>query len=68
MKSENGRVIKGNVKLIEYGDGSSEVDSYFLQVGVAGLYCSKKELNDLYMALNYYVNIDEIIECQLNFK
>ena len=47
MKSENGRVIKGNIKLIEYGDGSSQVDNYFVQVGVAGIYCSKKELNDV---------------------
>lgn len=68
MKQENGRVIKGNVKLIEYGNGSSAIENYFVQVGVAGLFCSEKELNDLYTVLNYYKNIDHISQCELEFK
>ena len=68
MKTENGRIIKNNVKLIEYGDGSTQIDNYFIQVGVAGLYLSKKELDDLYTALSYYLNIEEFLDCQLEFK
>lgn len=68
MKVENGRVIKSNVKLIEYGDPSGEVDNYFVQIGVAGLYCSKRELDDLFTVLNYYKNIDALSECELEFK
>lgn len=68
MKVENGRIIKGNVKLIEYGNLSGEVDNYFVQIGVAGVYCSKQELDDLFTALNYYKNIDALSECELQFK
>lgn len=68
MKNENGRITKGNVKLIEYGDTVDSVSNYFVQVGVAGLFCSVKELDDLYHVLNYYKNIDGIADCNLEFK
>lgn len=68
MKTENGRITKDNIKLIEYGDGSSSIENYFVQVGVAGLYCSEKELDDLYSVLNYYKNIEKIADCNLEFK
>lgn len=68
MKSENGRLLKGNVRLIEYGNGSNSIENYFIQVGVAGLFLSQKELNDLYTVLNYYKNIDDIAQCELEFK
>ena len=67
MKNENGRVTKANIKLIEYGNGSTSIENYFLQVGVVGLFCSEKELDDLYSVLNYYKNIEKIAECNLEF-
>ena len=67
LKREIGRIVKNNIKLIEYGEATHNYsDKFFLQVGVVGLYCTEKELGDLYDALNYYHNIEGINECKLS--
>ena len=66
LKEEIGRIKKGNVKIVEYGDGAFNYsDKFFVQVGVIGMYCTKQELNDLYDVLNYYHNIEGISNCEV---
>lgn len=66
IKSEVGRLEKNNITLIEYGDGTITYDDkVFLQIGIMGVYCSKKELKDLSTVINYYLNIDEITQCKV---
>jgi len=68
-KQEVGRVKKNNVSLIEYDEGTLNYsDTFFVQVGVVGFYCTKKELQDLYTVLNCYINIDDISECTIKIK
>lgn len=57
MQNEVGRVLLGNITLIEY-DLGDEIKKFFVQSGVAGFYASEQELNDLYSVLNYYRNIE----------
>lgn len=69
IKHEIGRLQKNNVTLIEYDTGpSSSDDKVFVQVGVVGLFCTKKELKDLCTVLNYYSNIDEYTECKTTIE
>lgn len=69
IKNEIGRIKKNNVTLVEYGEGTvSYTDKFYIQVGVIGLYCTDKELNDLYTVLNYYKNIEDISECVMTLK
>lgn len=66
MRNEIGRVIKGNVTLIEYEAPDAETSNkFFLQCGVVGLNATPKELKDLYTVLNYYVNIENFSECNI---
>lgn len=66
MKSEIGRIIKNNVTLVEYGSSESGlVGNYFIQCGVVGMFASEQELRDLYAVLNYYLNIEDISQCQV---
>lgn len=64
IKREVGKVLKNNISLIEYEQDDSVIGAkYFIQIGVVGLYCNKKELQDLYSVLNYYCNIEEFSQC-----
>lgn len=64
IKREVGKVLKNNISLIEYENDDSVMGAtYFMQVGVVGLYCTKKELQDLYCVLNYYSNIEDFSQC-----
>lgn len=68
-KHEVGRVTKNNVSLIEYGEGTLNYsDNYFIQVGVVGFYCTRKELEDLFTTLNCYINLDSITDCTIKIK
>ena len=66
IKEELGRIKKGNVTLIEYVEPTaSNNDRIFIQVGVVGLYCDKKEAKDLNTILNYFINMEEISNCEI---
>lgn len=66
IKNEIGRVKKDNVTLIEYETGSFfDDDKVFIQVGVVGLFCTKKELDNLQTVINYYSNVDSFTECKV---
>lgn len=67
MQTEVGRVLLGNISIIEY-DMGNQIRSFFVQCGVAGFYANEKELNDLYGALNYYVNIDSMENIVVSIK
>jgi hypothetical protein len=68
-KHEIGRLKKGKASLIEYGEGTfNHSDNYFIQVGVVGLYCTKKELEDLFTVLNCYINMENISECKVTMQ
>lgn len=64
MKSEIGRVRKGEISLIEYDD-SYGGSSFFLQSGVVGIYATSEELQDIYAVLNYYINLEQFSECSI---
>jgi len=64
VKKEVGKVIKNNIALVEYEQEEQLIGAkFFVQVGIAGFYCTKKELQDLYAVLNYYCNIEYFSEC-----
>jgi len=64
IKNQIGKILKNNVSLIEYDQDDSVAGSkYFIQLGVVGMYCTEKELRDLYSVLNYYCNIEEFSNC-----
>jgi hypothetical protein len=66
VKQELGRIIKENVTIIEYvSPTASDDDKVFIQVGVVGLFCNKKELKDLSTAINYFINMEEISSCEV---
>lgn len=68
-KSEIGRIKKGNVTLIEYGEPTaSNDDRVFIQVGVAGIFCDKKELKDLLTVVDYFVNMEDFSNCEIIIK
>jgi hypothetical protein len=63
---ETGRITKNNITLIEYSNGIHvDEDRFFIQSGIAGIFASKQELNDLYSVLNYYLNIESFSECTI---
>jgi len=67
MKNEVGRILLGNVTLIEYdcGDGTR---SFFVQCGVAGFYANEQEWRDLAGVINYYLNIESIEDIVVSIK
>ena len=46
-------------------DTTQYEDKFFIKCGIAGIYASKKELEDLYLVLNYYLNIEKFAECEV---
>ena len=61
-----GRITRNNVSISEYGEGIHQYeDKFFIKCGVAGIFASRKELEDLYLVLNYYLNIEKFAECQV---
>jgi len=59
-KKEVGRMLLGDITLIEYEHGEASELSYFVQSGVVGFWATKQELYDIYGLLNYYFNMDSI--------
>jgi hypothetical protein len=65
-KHSVGSITKGNVKLIEYEEGTyTYSDHYFIQSGNIGFWATKKELTDLFTVLNYYINMQDFNECEV---
>jgi hypothetical protein len=65
IKNEAGRVVLNDITLIEYNEGHGYHGKYFIQTGVVGVYCTEKELKDLYTVLNYYCNIEDFAQCNI---
>ncbi len=66
MKQVIGSIQKNNVKIIEYNEGTFNYsDTYFVQSGAVGFWATKKELSDLSIVLNYYLNIENFTECEV---
>lgn len=65
MKRETIKLRRNRVSLTEYQDGGSSLDNnkLFLQSGIAGFFLSRKELEDIYTVVNYYLNIDKYSDC-----
>ena len=65
-KQELGRIKKDNVTLIEYvSPTAGEDDRIFIQVGVVGLFCDKKEIKNLQTVVNYFMNMEDISSCEI---
>lgn len=65
-KTQIGSIKKNDIKIIEYGDSThSYADNFFVQSGPIGFWATKKELQDLYDVLNYYLNIEVFSECEV---
>jgi hypothetical protein len=61
-----GKITKGNVSILEYAEGSHmKEDKFFIKCGVAGIFANQQELQDLFLVLNYYINIEKFAECQV---
>lgn len=66
VKKTIGSVKLGNVILTEYDQGTTSYsDAFFVQSGPIGFWSTKKELEDLYTVLNYYLNIEKFTECEV---
>lgn len=59
-KKEVGRMLLGDIQLIEYEYEDQSDASFFIQSGVVGFHATKQELNEIYGLLNYYFNMDSI--------
>lgn len=69
VRRELGRIQKGKATIIEYGDGSVTYDDkLFIQIGIAGLYCNKKDLEDLKTVIDLYTNIENISQCKVTIE
>lgn len=65
-KHSIGSITKGNVKLIEYEEGMHNYsDHFFIQSGPIGFWATKQELNDLFIVLNYYMNMQSFNDCEV---
>jgi hypothetical protein len=61
-----GRITKNNISISEYTEGIHQYeDKFFIKCGVAGIFANRKELEDLYLVLNYYLNIEKFSECEV---
>jgi hypothetical protein len=61
-----GKITRNNVSILEYAEGAHQYeDKFFIRCGVAGIFANKKELEDLYLVLNYYLNIENFAECEV---
>ena len=61
-----GTIRKGDVVLVEYGDGTySHDDNIFVQCGIVGMFLNKKDLADLFTILNYYINMENFTDCKI---
>jgi hypothetical protein len=61
-----GRITKNNISISEYAEGIHQYeDKFFIKCGVAGIFANRKELEDLYLVLNYYLNIEKFSECEV---
>lgn len=61
-----GTITKGNISIYEYAEGAHmKEDKFFIKCGVAGIFANQQELQDLFLVLNYYLNIDKFTECEV---
>jgi len=66
MNQQLARLVKNDISLVEYGDALKAIDDrYFIQSGIVGFFANKKQLQDLYDILNYYLNIENFEQCQI---
>ena len=63
LRAEVGRMHMGNVVLVEYETIDEENPLFFIQSGVAGFSATKEELEHLYGVLNYWFNMESIMNC-----
>jgi len=63
LKAEVGRMYMGDIVLIEYESIDEESPLFFIQSGLAGFNATKKELEHLYGVLNYWFNMESIMNC-----
>lgn len=63
LKTEVGRMYMGDIVLIEYESIDEESPLFFIQSGLAGFNATKKELEHLYGVLNYWFNMESIMNC-----
>lgn len=66
IKNAVGKISKNNISLVEYdsvNQGYSE--SCFIQSGQFGFWCTRQEIQDLYTVLNYYLNMENFLECKV---
>ena len=54
-------ISKGHVKITEYANpNTDEVEKVFLQNGILGFFATPQEMKDLFLLLNYYINIEDL--------
>ena len=65
-KNMVGSISKGSIKLVEYEEGTHGYsDHFFLQSGPIGFWATRKELDDLHLVLNYYLNMSRFNDCEV---
>lgn len=65
-KNRIGQISKGSVKIVEYDtDNLNYSDKYFIQSGPVGFWATQKELEDLHSILNYYLNMNTFMDCEV---
>jgi hypothetical protein len=68
-KDKIGTIKKNDIKITEYGSGThSYSDKFFVQSGPIGFWATEKELKDLYIVLNYYLNIETFSEVEVEVE
>jgi hypothetical protein len=68
-KAKIGTIKKNDIKITEYDSGThSYSDKFFIQSGPIGFWATEKELKDLYVVLNYYLNIETFSEVEVEVE
>lgn len=54
-------ISKGNIKITEYAHSDTlDVEKVYVQNGILGFFVTPKEMKDLFLLLNYYINIEDL--------
>lgn len=69
IKNKIGKISKNKVILTEYEKSKVNNDpSIYIQLGIFGFFCTDEEFNDLYSVMNYYKNMENILECKVTME
>lgn len=69
IRKQIGKITKKNVTLTEFEKSQAKNDPcIYIQMGIFGFFCTEEEFDDLYSIMNYYKNMEDILECKVKIE